>query len=85
MPQEIRQWADEMEGVFTLADLKVLLDEDSDATLFRKISGLVSKGELAKVKRGLYAVPGASLETVSSRIEPRSYISTGTVPPATRP
>ena len=59
--------------------LRVILDLDSEATLYRAIADLVKKGELIKVKRGLYAVPNASLEVISSRIEPQSYISTGTV------
>ena len=32
-----------------------------------------------KVKRGLYALPTASLEVIGNRINPDAYISTGTV------
>ena len=77
--QSIGRWATELDGVFTLADLKVALEVDSQATLFRNLAEMTDKGVLVKVKRGLYAVPGASLEVISSRIEPQAYISTGTV------
>lgn len=75
----VRQWEMDQEGVFCLSDLKVLLDEDSEATLYRKLGALVKAGVLMKVKRGIYATPTASLTTISSRIEPDSYITTGTV------
>ena len=68
-----------MDGVFTLADLKVVLNEDAPASFFRKLASLVASGLLVKVKRGIYAVPDASLSIVSSRIDSQSYVSTGTV------
>jgi hypothetical protein len=40
---------------------------------------MVTSGVLIKVKRGIYATPRADLTAISSRIEPKSYISTGTV------
>ena len=75
----VESWKAELDGVFTLADLKVALDEDAPATLYRALSELTRSGTLIKVKRGIYASPEASLATISSRIEPKSYISTGTV------
>lgn len=75
----VEKWVEAQEGVFTSSDLKVALDEESDATLYRAIAALVRNGVLIKVKRGIYATPGAGLDVVSSRIEPDSYISTGTV------
>lgn len=75
----IEKWAKELDGVFTLADLKVALDASSEAMLYRALAQMVTRGELIKVKRGIYATPGASLVTISSRIEPNAYLSTGTV------
>jgi hypothetical protein len=75
----IERWADELDGVFTLPDLKVALDENTLPTLYRAVSALVGGGILIKIKRGIYATPKASLATISSRIEPKAYISTGTV------
>ena len=36
-------------------------------------------GTLVKVKRGIYATMEASLASISNRIEPAAYISTGTI------
>lgn len=77
--RSIQKWAGELDGVFTMPDLKVALDERADATLYRTLTELTRTGILVKVKRGLYATPEASLATLSSRIDPKSYISTGTV------
>ena len=77
--QELIDWAQELDGVFTLSDLKVALNQSSELTLYRRLSELTSSGALIKVKRGIYAIPTASLSTISSRIEPQSYISTGTI------
>ncbi len=75
----IRRFSKDLEGVFTLPDLKVIFDENTEITLFRSVRKLVESGDLIKVKRGIYATPGASLAAISCRIEPDSYISTGTI------
>ncbi|MFC1762369.1 type IV toxin-antitoxin system AbiEi family antitoxin domain-containing protein [Planctomycetota bacterium] len=77
--KSIYNWAKDLDGVFTIADLKVALEEDAEATLYRRLNRLVQTGTLLKVKRGVYATPDATLTTISSRIAPQSYISTGTV------
>jgi len=76
----ILKFSKDLEGVFTLPDLKVILDEQqTEITLFRAVRKLVEVGDLIKIKRGIYAAPDASLAAISCRIEPASYISTGTV------
>lgn len=75
----ILKFSKDLEGVFTLPDLKVILDEQTEVTLFRAVRKLVESGDLIKIKRGFYATPDASLAEISCRIEPASYISTGTV------
>lgn len=75
----ISRFAEDMDGVFATADLDVLLGRKTDISLYRAIARLVEQGDLIKVKRGLYAVPDASLSTISGRIDPTAYISTGTV------
>ena len=60
----VEKWADELAGVFTIADLKVALDENSEATLYRALRELTREGVLIKVKRGIYATPQASLTTL---------------------
>ena len=75
----IEKWANELDGVFTVADLKVALAGSAAATLYRVLAEMVQGGDLIKVKRGIYATPDAALTTISSRIEPKTYLSTGTV------
>jgi len=75
----VLKFSKDLEGVFTLPDLKVILDEQTEVTLFRAVRKLVESGDLIKIKRGFYATPDASLAAISCRIEPASYISTGTV------
>ena len=75
----IQRWAGELDGVFTLADLRVALGDRTDAALYKRLNSLVEAGILIKVKRGIYATPEASLSTISNRIEPAAYISTGTI------
>ena len=75
----IYRFGADMRGVFTLPDLRALLNADSEASFYRAVKRLVANGDLIKVKRSIYALPDASLRDISARIEPRSYISTDTV------
>lgn len=68
-----------VDGVFTLPDFRVLYPQDSAATRFRKVDGLIKAGELIRIKKGLYGCPDADLRRVSQRIAPESYLSLGTV------
>ena len=77
--QRILQFGNEVDGVLAMSDLRVLFPSVGAAGLFKKLGAFVREGVLVKVKRGLYALPTASLAAVSQRIEPASYISTGTV------
>ncbi len=76
--ERLGKWADEFGGVFTLGDLRVLNGELSDAGIYKKVERWVANGILMKVKRGLYALPSASLAAISARIEPAAYVSAGT-------
>lgn len=77
--KNIEKWASELDGVITMPDLKVVFGGQSEAALFKKLESAVKEKVLLKVKRGIYALPGTALETISTRINPDSYISTGTV------
>lgn len=77
--KRIQGFSGDLDGVFTLPDLKVALDKNTEISLFRSIKKLQEAGELIKIKRGVYAAPDASLETISARIAPKSYISTDSV------
>ncbi len=76
---KIEAWSGEMQGVFTMSDLKILFSERTEAALYKKLSGFLQEGVLIKVMRGVYATPDATLDVISNRINPDSYISTGTV------
>lgn len=75
----IQRWAVDLDGVFVLSDLRVALGDRTDVALYKRLNGLVEAGILIKVKRGIYVTPEASLATISNRIEPSAYISTGTI------
>jgi hypothetical protein len=75
----IKAWEADLQGVFTMSDLKILFGKNTEAALYKKLNGFIREGVLIKVMRGLYATPGVSLEVISSRINLDSYISTGTV------
>lgn len=75
----IQHWAGELDGVFTLPDLRVVLGDRTEAAMYKRVAALLREGVLLKVKAGLYAIPEADLAVVSSRIDPEAYISTGTI------
>lgn len=77
--QKIIQWASDLDGVFSMSDLKVLFSETTEPTLYKKLNGLIRQQLLVKVLRGLYATPGTPLDVISNRINPDSYVSTGTI------
>lgn len=77
--RSIQRWAGDLDGVFTLPDLRVTLGDRTEAALYKRLNDLVEAGILIKVKRGIYATPGASLTAISNRIEPAAYLSTGTI------
>jgi hypothetical protein len=77
--QLIQEFGSRLDGVLSISDLKVLFNGCTEAALYKKLVGMVDDGVLIKIKRGLYALPQTSLAVVSSRIEPNSYVTAGTV------
>jgi hypothetical protein len=75
----LRAFAEQLDGVFTLPDLRVLFYRCSEIAVFKRLEVLVRDGHLVKIKPGVYALPTASLVAISQRLMPRSYVSTGTV------
>lgn len=75
----IEKWAAEFRGVFSLADLRNLLDPTSDTVLFQRLKSLRALGVIRRFGRSFYVTEGFSLETLSSRICPDSCISFATV------
>jgi hypothetical protein len=75
----VQRWGGDLDGVFTLSDLRVVLGDRTEAALYKRLNGLIKAGILIKVKKGIYATPEASLAAISNRIDPSAYISTGTI------
>ena len=65
----IQKFSKDLEGVFTLPDLKVILDEQTEITLFRAVRKLVESGDLIKIKRSFYATPDASLAAIKQPVQ----------------
>jgi len=75
----VEKWAAEFRGVFSLADLRNLLNPTSDVVLFQRLKKLRALGVIRRFSRAFYVTEGFSLETLSSRICPDSCISFSTV------
>ena len=79
LTSKITEWAKDLNQVFTLQDLRVLFSDRTEAALYKRLNSLTQSEVLTKVKRGIYATPNATLQSISNRIDPTAYISTGTV------
>lgn len=77
--KQIKSWAEEIDGVFMIQDLRVAFNKISSASMYRELKVLEESGDLIRIKRGCYATLDAKLSAISARICPDSYISTGTV------
>lgn len=66
-------------GVFSKADLQVLLGERHPAAFTRRVARLVTRGVLQRFVRGIYVHGDFDLATVSQRLAHDSYVSFGTV------
>lgn len=75
----LERWSGELDGVFTMPDLKVLFGTQTEASLYKKLERFIGADVLIKVKRGVYARPSASLTAIAGRVVPGCYISLGTV------
>ena len=68
-----------MQGVYTIADLRNLFMPSSKVELYRRIQGLLDNHVLYRFCNTIYVTEDFSLEAVSCRINPQSYISCGNV------
>jgi hypothetical protein len=64
-------------GVFSKADLQVLLAERHPSAFTRRVRALVADGALHRFTRGFYVRDGFELATLSQRLAPDSYVSFG--------
>ena len=75
----LERHAAEMQGVFTVADLRNLFAPASAVELFRRIRTLQKHGVLHRFCKSVYVTGKFDLEAVSCRINPESYVSFGNV------
>ena len=75
----MERYAEAMQGVFTVSDLRNLFASASEVELFRRIRRLQAHGVLRRFCKAVYVADKFDLEAVSCRINPESYISFGSV------
>lgn len=66
-------------GVFSKADLQVLLGERHSAAFKRRVQALARAGALRRFVRGMYVAREFDVPTLSQRLAEDSYVSFGTV------
>jgi len=76
---KINQFKEDLKGVFTLSDLKVLLPSDKTKTLYRRLKALEKEKILNRIIRKIYVTKNYDLKTLSYKINNISYISLETV------
>ncbi len=77
--ERIAKMAEPQQGVFTRADLQVVLAERHPAAFTRRVRALIEAGVLRRFSRGVYVRDGFDLPTLSQRLAPDSYVSFGDV------
>lgn len=75
--EQIYRMAEAQRGVFSRADLEVLLAERHPAAFTRRVRALIGAGVLQRFVRGFYVREPFDLATLSQRLAPDSYVSFG--------
>jgi hypothetical protein len=73
----IAKWAPALNGVFTVFDLKNLLNETNSVVFYRRINTLIQTGILRQFTRGIFITSDFNKETLAMKINEKSYISLG--------
>lgn len=76
---KIQKISDDLQGVFKISDLHIMLKSKNLATLHNRINRLENIGVLQRFCRGIYIAKNFSKETLSSTINPSAYISLGSI------
>jgi hypothetical protein len=71
----IEKYSPDLNGVFSISDLKNLFNDFNDITFYRKIKKLEANNILTRFCRGFYIAQQFDIEVLSSRINEDSYIS----------
>lgn len=66
--KRIAAYSATLDGVFTVRDLEVALNERSRVGLFRSLEKLIASGELFRIRRGIYATAEASLAAIAGTV-----------------
>lgn len=76
--EQIARHATAQRGVFSKADLQVLLGERHPAAFTRRVHALIANGTLRRFVRGFYVAREFDVPTLSQRLAPDCYVSFGT-------
>lgn len=77
--KKISNYESEFKGVFTLSDLKNLLNPSNNLKFHRQVKSLEKQGVLTRFTRGFYVSASFNLEFLSQRICENSYLSLATI------
>lgn len=75
----IQQFKSDLNGVFSVSDLKILMPSRNSETFYRRIKALENEYILKRFIKGFYVTEEFDLKTLSQRISPSSYISLDTI------
>jgi hypothetical protein len=77
MAERVRAFSEELRGVFSLSDLRNLLQANNRGVLYRALRDLEQAGIVSRFCRGFYVTPEFDPMVLSQRLCPDSYISFG--------
>ena len=77
--ETIEKFKDTLQGVFSITDLEILLNEKHKNQLYRRIKALDDIGLLERFTKGFYVAEGFNLEVLSQKMFEKSYISMGNI------
>ncbi len=77
--EKVHAFAEDMGGIFSLADLQNLMGDESSGSFYRRLTRLQEAGVLIRFTRGFYVTRHFDPLTLSQRIAPESYVSFGTI------
>jgi len=77
MAEKIKKFSAEMSGVFSLSDLRNLLQAGNRGVLYRSLRNLETAGIVSRFCRGFYVTSEFDKSALSQRLCPDSYISFG--------
>lgn len=79
MAERVKGVTTELSGVFSLGDLRNLLEPPNRGVFYRVLKDLESAGIVSRFCRGFYVAQGFDPLVLSQRLDPDSYISFGNV------